>query len=179
MAYQAFKQFAAALAITCAASTASATLYDLGTLNSTLGQSNIQISGAFDDSFTLKAGALPGALGSIVGLDVYGDLLAHYRFGVGDAASITWESWSTTNPVSVPSDIDFGDFAFSKTLSGLSTDSRYWLQLAGTATQAAYSVTVTPVPEPETFILMLTGLALVGATARRRKSSMPSCESQK
>lgn len=32
MIYQAFKQFAAALAIACAANTASATFYDLGTL---------------------------------------------------------------------------------------------------------------------------------------------------
>ena len=179
MAYQTFKHFAAALAIACVASTASATLYDLGTLDSTLGQSNIQISGAFDDSFTLKAGALPGALGSIVGLDVYGDLFAHYRFGVGEAASTIWGSWSTPNPVSVPSDIDFGDFAFSQTVSGLSTSTRYWLQLAGTATQAAYSVTVTPVPEPETLALMLIGLALIATTARRRKTSISSSGSPK
>ena len=33
----------------------------------------------------------------------------------------------------------------------------------------AFSATVTPIPEPETYALMLAGLGLLGIAARRRK----------
>ena len=36
----------------------------------------------------------------------------------------------------------------------------------------SFSVAVTAVPEPETYALMLAGLGLIGAVARRRKSNL-------
>lgn len=178
MVYQVLKKSAAVLALAFAASTASATLYDLGTLNSTLARSNIQISGIFDDSFTFKTGSMPGVFGTIDGIDADGDLLARYRFGVGDVASIAWDSWSHPGAVSIPSNALTGAFSFSQTVTGLDLNTSYWIQLMGSATEASYNIRLSPtaaavsaVPEPETFILMLTGLAMIGATARRRKIS--------
>ena len=60
-------------------------------------------------------------------------------------------------------------------LSGFSLAPGYYsLNVIGHATagMAAYAVQmdVTPVPEPETYALMLAGLGLLGLIARRRKN---------
>jgi hypothetical protein len=61
------------------------------------------------------------------------------------------------------------------TVSGL-TAGDYYYQITGNATGskgAFYSITssVTPVPEPETYAMLLAGLGVVGSLYRRRKSS--------
>ena len=40
----------------------------------------------------------------------------------------------------------------------------------GTSSNAAFNLTLAPVPEPETYAMLLAGLGLMGAVARRRKS---------
>ena len=39
-------------------------------------------------------------------------------------------------------------------------------------TAAVYSVTLAPVPEPETYALLLSGWSLMGAVARRREQRL-------
>lgn len=61
------------------------------------------------------------------------------------------------------------------TMAGL-TAGDYYYQVTGNATGtlgAFYSIssTVTPVPEPETYAMLLAGLGVVGSLYRRRKSS--------
>lgn len=50
----------------------------------------------------------------------------------------------------------------------LSTDAQFTGVDAGLISASVTSVTVTPVPEPETYAMMLAGLGLVGFAARRR-----------
>lgn len=82
-------------------------------------------------------------------------------------------------------DVALGDFAFDGT-SGSTThafgalavgDYYYMVTGMGTGTRGGYytlSSQVTPVPEPETYALMLSGLGVVGFLALRRRSGTAS-----
>jgi len=74
----------------------------------------------------------------------------------GDVVTIWSGELTTTDPVALapPSNGDFSTF-MSEFQGVISTD----------------GVTVSPVPEPETYALMLAGLAVVGAAAKRRRGS--------
>ena len=163
----ALKKMAFGVALIGAVGAANATDYNLGTLNTTVVRSDIHISSSFDDVFSFTIGSLPGVLGGIAGFDVYGDLTAQYRFGVG--ATPTWGGWSTLS--SVPSDPDTGAFSYTATVGGFVSGQTYWFNLKGTAEQAAYSVTLAPVPELDSYAMLLAGLGLMGAIARRRKNN--------
>lgn len=139
--------------------------FNLGTLDTTLTQSNIDIAGSYDDRFNFTAGTLP-AFGTIVGFDILGDLTAQYRFGLSSSLSTT--AWSALAPVA--SDAD-GIFAYSGMLNGLTAGTSYSFEIRGSATESHYSVTLAPVPEPETYALLLAGLGMMGTIARRRKIS--------
>lgn len=57
------------------------------------------------------------------------------------------------------------------------TNGNYWLQVQGfvvsnTSGSFGGNVNVTPVPEPETYGLMLVGLGMMGLFARRKKSNL-------
>lgn len=157
---------AATAALLAGSGAVCAATYNLGTLDKTIGQSSIQIEGSFDDTFNFTTGPTPSTvLGSLIGIDVYGDFSIKYRFGEG--SSPTWGAWSSLS--GVPSDPDTGTFSYMQTLDGLHLSSQYWFQLQGTASQAAYSITLAPVPEPQTYSLLLVGLSLMGAIARRRR----------
>lgn len=146
----------------------SASTYSLGTLDGTIGQSNIQIEGRFDDTFNFTTGPHQSAVnGSMIGIDVFGDLSMRFRFGEGTLP--TWGTWSQLS--AVPSDADTGAFVLAHTRDGLRPGNRYWFQLQGTASQSAYSITLAPVPEPEAYAMLLAGLGLMGTIARRRKNT--------
>ena len=151
--------------------------YDFGLLSSSKGVSVgdpvYGFSGAFDNTFSFTLGSFSTVTGAVTGIDVFGDLTARYRLGVGTTP--TWSAWSA--PAPVPSDPDTGVFGVSMGQSGLTSGQTYWFELSGAATQAAYSVTLAPsgaaqlttaVPEAETWALLLSGLGLVGVVARRR-----------
>ena len=159
------KKAAVALAFLSTFGTANAITVNFGTLTTTVGADDIQVSGSFDDKFSFIAGSLPGVLGSVVGIDFTGDLKAQYRLGYGNSP-IWFGDFSPLAPV--PSD-DLGIFSYSTTFSSLVAGTKYWINLKGTGSEAAYSVTLAPVPEPETYALLLAGLGLVGTIARRRR----------
>jgi len=141
--------------------------YHFGTLNTSRGVSVNGIDNNFDNTFSFIQGAFPAVTGMLAGLDAGGDMEAEYRFGVGGTStgSATWFGWSVL--ASVPS--DEGAFAFSQTMTNLTPGTRYWFELKGYATQATYTLTLAPVPEPESWALMLAGLGLMGFIARRRQ----------
>ena len=167
------KKLAVAVALIGTVGAVNAATYDLGTLDSSKGVANIQIGSAstevplsFNDIFTFKVGTMSTVLAGVVGIDAYGDLSAQYRVGVG--AIPTWSAWSAS--FNVPSDAASGVFSYSQTLSHLTLGQTYWVDVKGSATQGAYSVTLAPVPEPESYAMLLAGLGLMGAIARRRKN---------
>ena len=112
-------------------------------------------SSAFDYNFSFDTALRPGyRSGQTVQVALDGQLL-------GTVASLT-PTWTTT--------------AFSAAHIGAGT---HTLTFSGTADYPTYGdtsafldnvrMTVTPVPEPETYALMLAGLGVLGAIARRRK----------
>ena len=163
----ALRTIAVGLALVGATGFATAGTYDLGTLNNTVAESGIEINGSFDDVFKFTLGSLPGVTGAIAGVDVFGDLYAQYRSGVGSTA--TWGDWSSLELVR--SDADTGAFGFYGNADNLLVGETYWFNIRGNGTQGVYSVTMAPVPEPGTMALVLSGLGLVGAATRRRKNT--------
>jgi hypothetical protein len=154
-----------AAAMVSAFSASGATTYDFGVLTTTKSFSDISVLNTFDDEFKFTVGPQSGVLGGVVGLDLLGDLSVQYRIGMGSTP--IWGAWTASSLI--PSDVDTGAFSYSQTLSGLSTGQTDWFGVKGTATKASYSVTLAPVPEPETYALLISGLALMGTIARRRK----------
>lgn len=61
--------------------------------------------------------------------------------------------------------VDNGTFWFSNDVGGITFDGR------GYTPEMAFQVTLAPVPEPESFALLIAGLGLMGAVARRRTRS--------
>jgi hypothetical protein len=162
------KKSAVAFAIAAAVGSAGAMSVDFGTLSTSVGVSDVHVVGSFNDTFSFTMGTGTGALGSLVGLDLLGDLTMQYRFGVG--ATPVWSSFSSS--FAVPSDPNTGAYALYQTFAGLTAGTKYWINLKGTATDAYYSATLAPVPEPETYAMLLAGLGLIGTIARRRKTAI-------
>lgn len=142
--------------------------YHFGVLNSSQGVSVDSIEGDFTHTFSFIQGAFPAVMGVLSGLDADGDMRAKYRLGVGgtSASMPTW-IWESAE-ARVLSD-EYGSFEFSQTMTNLMEGTRYWFELSGTASQATYTLTLAPVPEPESWALMLAGLGLMGFIARRRQ----------
>jgi hypothetical protein len=71
----------------------------------------------------------------------------------------------------VSSSLESSPFSFARrnNVEGGDIDSVPWVGGSGGYTLRVLGNTVTPIPEPETYALMLAGLALVGAAARRRR----------
>jgi hypothetical protein len=143
--------------------------YNFGTLDTSKGVTVAPFSDDFLNTFSFTAGSSPAVTGTFAGFDVFGDLYAQYRIGSGVApAGYAGSGWSALTLV--PSDVDTGAFGFSQTFSVVSGQT-YWFQLAGTASQASYTITLAPVPEPESWALLLSGLGLMAFVARRRSNA--------
>lgn len=169
------KTFAVAFASSCLAAfpTTATALgqnqnYEFGTLDGTKSVSVDLFSGAFDNVFSFVQGAFPGSAGFVAGFDNVGDMTVSYRFSYGANPADNWTSW--VGPTLVSSN-DEGAFVYSQTVTGLTQGETYWFELAGTAGSASYSVTLAPVPEPENWAMLVSGLALMGFVARRRMPS--------
>lgn len=146
--------------------------YSFSTLTQSTGVSvgdpNDGFFGSFDNTFSFVAGSSSGVIAKWSGIDGVGDLLIQYRVGVGSTPA--WGAWSTLS--GVQEDPDSGAFSLSKLSGALTAGQTYSFELKGTASQATYTVTLAPVPEPETWAMLLSGIGLLGAVARRRRSAV-------
>ena len=150
---------------------------NLGVLSGTEGIMQNVSAGSFDNfyNFTVATGgdvayAITAVLFRTQGVSITS---ANIYRGTGsslaDFTPSSLVSGSTNSPPFVT-----GDFVITTTAgdaTGLSASNGYTLVISGTSHSAsAYSgaITLSPVPEPETYALLGAGLALVGFMVRRR-----------
>lgn len=60
---------------------------------------------------------------------------------------------------------------YSFTFNATAYDQHLWFEGGSSAALSVDNITISAVPEPETYALLLAGLGVVGAVARRRKSA--------
>lgn len=160
-----FKQFllAATISIASISSGIAGTTEVLGSGSLDWGAdvSKYGITGAFDNTFTFtSASASPAAFG----FQVYS-----YANMTGLAATLNNVALTFSSGGANEWDVKSLDRNFT-----LTPGTNYALRVTGTfvpwsgASNGAYHVAVTAVPEPETFAMLLAGLGLVGFIARRR-----------
>ena len=173
MSFPVLKQVAAAVALVGAMGAASATptyTTNFGALTTTVSADVSNIDSGFNNlySFSLPTG---GVTGTLFGIDTNNLFSGTFEFGSSNTptSAITW---STSVPFgSIDADPSDGSFSYSGQLTGLSTTKTYWIHLYGTASDGAYALTLAPVPEPETYAMLLAGLGLMGTIARRRSAA--------
>ncbi|WP_296509965.1 FxDxF family PEP-CTERM protein [Rhodoferax sp.] len=158
------KKTAAAVMLMASAVAAQAATFSVGPL-STSYANTVDFAGSFEDTYTFTLpGSFSGVAGSYIGFDFAGTGLAtSFSFGSGA---------SSTPTVSLPLNgtLSGVDVASYSTTLPLTPGASYWFKLSGTGDLGSYTVTLAPVPEPETYALLLAGLGLMGVIARRRQS---------
>ncbi len=177
-----FKQIAVAVALTAATSAALAddqsitlTQTGPGTFASTFSTTET-MSGLFVDTFTFS---LPAAFSSLLGSG------ALTFASMSGPVSLVVASLDAANGVSVASPPEPATIAFPSSLAYTNAMAPLTLTVLGFAGDASadpvalsagysgsisFNAAVAAVPEPETYGLMLAGLAAVGYTARRRQA---------
>jgi len=151
---------ALALCFVGASQFASATL-----LNLTLTDS----SNAVIDSFTLdsSAGRFDGAGSAYALFDITNDLLGYTGVFFGDSST---GGWFGIGPIVGGNIVNqqISEYFSPALFAGIG----YTVNLESGSSYTAYSgdvLSVSAVPEPETYAMLLAGLGLIGFTARRRK----------
>lgn len=151
---------------------ANATTYDLGAVTAPSTYSDVvEVAvGSFSDQWIFD---IPTALfsgGSVSNLKIS-------ITNVGDLYNISGLSvqlYDNTNTVIVNLDSTSGSSANYKEGSGVFAPANdYYFTVSGTGTgslggQYVFAVSTLPVPEPETYAMLLAGLGILGAVARRR-----------
>ena len=147
------------------------TAYELGVLSpGDSGWGAAQVVGNFSDTWAFQLGEDGSTLSSAVALSLSGA----YHITDGE-----YGLYSGT----VGNGTELGSWSFNGTsgdtyhLVSLMSSGPYYFLVSGLADGkdgGLYTLSVTaPIPEPETYALLLAGLALVGFVARRRKGIFP------
>lgn len=144
---------------------------DLGTINPPAYFSEVieKSIGTFSDiwSFTIAVPTYSG--GSVSNLAISIPTLGNL-FNISD---LSVQLFSSTNSLIFDLDATPGSTDQIKVGSGTFLPGDYYFNVAGNADglnggQYVFAVTTLPVPEPETYAMLLAGLGLVGVMARRR-----------
>lgn len=157
-----------ALTLGGAALSANATTYDLGTVfaGTTAADALLPASGSFSDTFDFTLGFGSGTKVSITSF--------FYGTTAGDAPTFTLTGIGSPVVASQSfGDPDLSTVGYSHQFSGLTLGTLYHLTVNGTDSSNLgqnYTFQIAAVPEPETFAMLLAGLGLMGAVARRRKA---------
>jgi hypothetical protein len=166
--FQFLKKVAAIVALVgCVGSAQAGPSHDFGLLTGSTAKSSSDFVGSFDDVYTFELGSgYTGVSGILSILAPAGWEGFSYRFGMGDQPSGLF---------SIPVNLEAPSFSapfivFSQTQS--LPAGKYWFELKGDSPWVSnYSVTLAPVPEPESWALLLSGLGLMGFVFRRRSAA--------
>lgn len=158
------KKVALAFTLVVSAAAAQATIFNIGPLDDTY-QNNVDVSLSFEDIYTFTLPSqFNGLSGSYFAVD-YSNLGLDTQLTVGQGAP------GVGSFVSLPINESLNGFGVASYQTKFSlTPGDYWFKLSGTGAEGSYTVTLAPVPEPETYAMLLAGLGLMGAVARRRQS---------
>ena len=159
------KKAALALTLVASAAVAQAATFNIGALGNTY-QNTVEVSGTFDDLYTFTLPSqFTGVTGGYLAVDYAGTgLNTILAFGQGTPGG------GLATGLILNESLDGFAVASYQSTFNLTPGGTYWFQLAGNGDAASYTVTLAPVPEPETYALLLAGLGLMGAVARRRQS---------
>ena len=151
--------------------------------NTLSGSIDVSNDGPTSGTFTVTAGGqIDGdILGSV--LSTSGSITKNFTLAGGDTGSVTLAPWTVSNSLTLSSPAALAAFTgpgtYHALLTGWSTadssgtgNATYnpIVQMDGYA-KVTYTYETAPVPEPETYAMLLGGLALMGVVARRRKSA--------
>lgn len=152
--------------------------FDLGTVEGTLPVGNTVLAGSFTDTYNFSVASLSEVTAILLNtsylIEPPGLSLGKIGFFAAslDGVPLTLSIATTTIAPGVEMLVQK---IFASSPIPMGTVSTHTLTVAGIgdAPSAAYtgSLTVTAVPEPETYALMLAGLGAIGCLARRRRDA--------
>jgi len=153
--------------------------YNLGTIG--LANSNtfsdLPFTGSFSDVFTFKLGT---GTQSVVGItSFFSGITADLAPQVGLTLKLTSNSSVVSAVPVAASYVDLTNYsvAYGHVFSGLTAGKTYSLTVAGNdasllGSNYAFQIAALPVPEPESYAMLLAGLGMIGTIVRRRKSTV-------
>ena len=124
--------------------------------------------GAFTDTWSFTITAPTFAAGSVSNLAISIPNLTLFNI-----TGLSAQLYTSTNVLIDDLDDNAGSTSEIKVGSGLFSTGDYYFKLSGTADgtfggQYVFAVTTLPVPEPESYAMLLAGLGVMGAIAMRR-----------
>lgn len=131
------------------------------------------VSGAFNSiySFAMPVATSGGGASNTISLDNNRSFSfsAFNLYSAYNEVTNTLSGLISTGTFSTVAPLEIASLNFSS----LAAPATYYLNVIGSATTTASyagNINISPVPEPETYAMMLAGLGLIGFSARRRKS---------